>query len=281
LINDIAHELGKKNVRVAVRFNPDVTANTHPYIATGHGGAKFGLTAEAVSELLAHQSRYPHLSFEGIHVHIGSNLQDTHGTQEAVERALEIIAPYESIKTLNMGGGLPAKYHHEANIPSFLAFANVVKPLVQGYNVLLEPGRAIIADAGLLVSEVLYTKYQAGQRLMIIDASMTELMRPMLYQAKHHIVPVHENPDGETYLTQVHGPVCETTDVMGRDVVLPNMTEGDLVAVLTAGAYGTVMASNYNARPRPTEVVVHEDGVTWSIARQRETWQDLIRAESI
>jgi diaminopimelate decarboxylase len=277
-INTLAQQLGKKNVRVAVRFNPDVTANTHPYIATGHGGAKFGLTEEAIRHLLSHQKDYPNLSFQGLHVHIGSNLQDTKGTVEAVERSLEMIAPYEHMKTINMGGGLPAKYHTDQTIPPFSDFADAVRPLLQGYEVILEPGRSIIADAGILVTNILYKKYQAGQRLIIIDASMTELIRPMLYQAKHQIVPIMQTHTDEQ-LTQVHGPVCETTDVMGRDVLLPELNEGDAVAVLTAGAYGTVMASNYNARPRPAEVIVHEDGQTWSIARQRETWDDLIKAE--
>lgn len=279
-INDIAHKLGKKNVRVALRLNPDVTANTHPYIATGHGGAKFGLTADAVSDLLAHQYRYPHLIFSGIHVHIGSNLQDVTGTEEAVTRALEIIAPYDHIRTINMGGGLPAQYQQDKPIPPFSAFANAVQPLLKGYEVLLEPGRAIIADSGVLLTKILYTKQQAGQRLIIADASMTELMRPMLYQAKHDIVPVHKPKEADNYLTQVHGPVCETTDVLGRDVPLPTLEEGDYLAILTVGAYGTVMASNYNARPRPQEIVVHPDGKTWSTARQRETWQELVNKES-
>lgn len=280
IIQRVAHHLGKHGVRVALRLNPDVTANTHPYIATGHGGAKFGLTAEMVAEVLAQQAHYPALDFAGIHVHIGSNLQDTHGTTEAVTRALELIAPYPHIRTVNIGGGLPAQYHHQSQpVPAFQAFADAVRPLLKGYEVLLEPGRAIIADAGILVTSVLYPKYQAGQRMVIVDASMTELIRPMLYQAHHEIVPVHKPEEGDNYLTQVHGPVCETTDVLGRDVPLPNLEEGDLLAVLTAGAYGTVMASNYNARPRPAEVVVHADGKTWSIARKRETWQDLIAQE--
>ncbi len=278
-INTIAHSLGKHHVKIALRLNPDVTANTHPYIATGHGGAKFGLTAETVSEVLANQAQYPELEFAGIHVHIGSNLQDTHGTAEAVTRALELIAPYPHIRTVNMGGGLPAQYEHDKPIPEFTAFADSVRPLLKGYEVILEPGRSIIADSGILVSSVLYPKYQAGQRMAIVDASMTEIMRPMLYQARHEIVPLHKDPNADQYLTQVHGPVCETTDVLGRDMPLPLLEEGDLLAILTVGAYGTVMASNYNARPRPTEIVVREDGKTWSVARRRETWQDLIQHE--
>jgi diaminopimelate decarboxylase len=279
IINEQAKALGRDSVRVAVRYNPDVTANTHPYIATGHGGAKFGLTAEAISNLLEKQGEYKHLKFEGIHVHIGSNLQDTKPTEEAIERSLELIAPYSHIRSLNIGGGMPVAYEPHQGLPSAADFAAAITPLVKGYDLLLEPGRAIIADAGILVCKVLYTKFQAGQRLVIIDGSMTELIRPMLYQAKHQIVPLHHEEDNEVFPTQVHGPVCETTDVMGRDVLLPALDPDDMVAVLTAGAYGTVMSSNYNARPHPTEVIVREDGYTWAVARKRESWADLIRNE--
>ena len=279
IINEQAKALGRDSVRVAVRYNPDVTANTHPYIATGHGGAKFGLTAEAIAGLLEKQGEYKHLTFEGIHVHIGSNLQDTKPTEEAIERSLELITPYSNIRTLNIGGGMPVAYQPKQELPSAADFAAATTPLVKGYDLVLEPGRAIIADAGIFVSKVLYTKFQGGQRLIIIDGSMTELIRPMLYQAKHQIVPFHHDEENELYPTQVHGPVCETTDVMGRDILLPALDPGDMVAVLTTGAYGTVMSSNYNARPRPSEVIVREDGYTWAVARKRETWADLIKNE--
>lgn len=277
LINQFAANLGRDNVRVALRLNPEVTANTHPYIATGHGGAKFGLTMETIAHLLAKQSDYTRLKFSGLHVHVGSQLGDTHATVTGIEKALELLTPYENMRTLNIGGGMPAHYDDKP-LPSFDDFAKAVTPLVKGYTILLEPGRSIIADAGILVARVLYNKSQAAQNMLIVDASMTELIRPALYEAKHQVIPVKEGEISQTQ--QIVGPVCETSDVLARDVEMPDMEAGDLVALLTAGAYGSVMASNYNARPRPAEVVVNPDGESWQIARQRESWADLIRGES-
>jgi diaminopimelate decarboxylase len=280
LIQAIATSLGCSQVRVALRYNPDITANTHPYIATGHGAAKFGLTAEAVRYLLDHQANFPALEMRGLHVHIGSNLQDTSATRAAVQRAVELIAPYRGVTTLNIGGGMPAPYRPDDSLPQPADFAAAVAPYVGGYELLIEPGRAVVADAGVLITKVLYTKFQGGQRLAIIDASMTELIRPMLYQAHHEIIPVRHNADAVHAPTQVHGPVCETTDVMAKDALLPELEPDDLLAVLTAGAYGSVMSSHYNARPRAAEVLVHEDGATWSVVRRRESWADLVKGET-
>ncbi len=284
LINNLAAELKCPPARVALRFNPDVTANTHPYIATGHGGAKFGLTAEVIKQLLSCQTDYPHLRFEGIHVHIGSQLHDTDATVRAVQAALDLIAPYPNIRTVNIGGGLPVVYKPGESIPSYEAFARTLTPLLKSYHVLLEPGRSIIADAGMLVVKVLYVKQQAGQTFVITDGSMAELIRPALYQAHHEIVPVIVHPDSapstqHSALYHVVGPVCESADVLGRNVALPDVQPGDLLAILTAGAYGMAMASNYNARPRPPEVVVSEDGQHWQVARRRETWEDMVSYE--
>ncbi len=281
-INDAAAELSCPPVKVALRLNPDVTASTHPYIATGHGGAKFGLTAETAAYLLAHQGDYPHLRFAGIHIHIGSQLHDTQATYKAVQAVLDLIEPHPAIRTVNIGGGFPVAYKAGEQIPSLESFAESLKPLLEGYTVLLEPGRSVIADAGMLVVRVLYVKKQAGQTFLITDGSMAELIRPALYQAHHEIVSVKRNGGVGQGMSAVNivGPVCETSDVLGRDVPLPEMQPGDLLAILTAGAYGMVMASNYNARPRPPEVVVAEDGESWHIARRRETWEDLLRHET-
>jgi diaminopimelate decarboxylase len=280
LINDITGHMKLAPARVALRFNPDVAASTHPYIATGHGAAKFGLSQDTVRALLADQAVYPHLQFAGIHVHIGSQLHDTDATRRAVTLALELIAPYPNIRTVNIGGGLPVAYDPDDVVPVFADFAAALAPLLSGYHVLLEPGRAIIADTGMLIANVIYVKRQAGQTFYITDASMAELIRPALYQARHTIVPVlHSDTGASLQPANVVGPVCETADVLGRDVLLPELSPGEPLAVLTAGAYGMVMASNYNARPRPPEVVVNEDGHTWHIARRRETWEDMLRLE--
>jgi diaminopimelate decarboxylase len=276
LINTHAGLLGKR-ARAALRLNPDIAADTHPHIATGHGRAKFGLAASEVAELLKNQQNYPALDFAGIHVHIGSNLHSTESTCVAVKHALELIAPYPRIRTVNIGGGLAVAYKPDEQIPSFAAFAAAVTPLLKGYEVLLEPGRALVADAGILVTRVLYVKQQGGQRFVICDGSMSELIRPALYDAYHEIVPVQET-DVSLQPAVVVGPVCETTDVLGK-AVLPPVKTGDLLAILTAGAYGMVMSSNYNQRPRPAEIVVEGDGRTWRVARRRETFDDLLRFE--
>lgn len=279
LIDQIAARMGCPPPSIALRFNPDVTANTHPHIATGHGGAKFGLTTEVITDLLKRQSDYPQLKFAGIHLHIGSQLHDTIATRKAVEAALALIAPYPNIRTVNIGGGLPVAYKSDEVIPDYSEFAQTLTPLLKGYTVLLEPGRSIIADTGMLVASTLYIKKQAGQTFVITDASMSELIRPALYQAHHEIVPVNQSGPDERTPANVVGPVCETTDVLGRNVPLPDLAAGDLLAVLNAGAYGMVMASNYNQRTRPPEVVVLPDGKTWEVARRRETWDDLLRLE--
>lgn len=276
-INRLARELGRDAVQVALRLNPEVTANTHPNIATGHGAAKFGLTAEAITHVLSSQAEWDNLAFKGIHVHVGSQLHDTTATEKGVRVAVDIANQHSSITTLNIGGGIPADYGQE-RVPTLDTFAKSVMPLLKEYEVILEPGRSIVADAGLLATQVLYIKQQAGETFYIVDGSMTELIRPMLYDATHQIIPVKQTTT-EPLSAQVVGPVCETTDVLGRDVALPQLRIGDAVAILTAGAYGAVMASNYNARPLPAEIVISPEGNSWHIARRRQTWDDLVREE--
>ncbi len=275
-IDALAAETGRERVRVALRLNPDVAASTHPHIATGHGGAKFGLPVPTVAELLAQADRWPRVELAGIHIHIGSQLGDVDATRRATQAALDLIAPYPHLRTINIGGGLPVSYQPGDDKPPPAAFADALAPLLRGYRVLVEPGRSIAADAGLLLVEVLYVKRQGGRTLAIVDGSMAELLRPALYDAYHAIVPLVESSAAREPVSIV-GPVCETADVLGRDVPLPPLAPGDRLAVLTAGAYGMVMASNYNARPRPPEIAVDEDG--WRVVRPRETWDDLIRGE--
>lgn len=279
LINEAAAAQQRPPVQVALRLNPEVTANTHPYIATGHGGAKFGMTAEVIRGILADQVAYPYLNFAGIHIHIGSNLMDTEATGKALLAARELAEPYPQIQTLNIGGGIPVPYRAGEDLPDIHAFAQVVKSLIGDYQILLEPGRSIIADAGVLIANILYVKHQAAQTFYITDASMTELIRPALYQAHHEIVPLHLQPEANKGPVNVVGPVCETADVLGRDILIQPMQPNEALALLTAGAYGSVMASNYNARPLPAEVVVAADGTTWDLARRRQTWEDLLLQE--
>ena len=273
LIQGAAEASGATSVAVALRFNPGVAANTHPGIATGHGGAKFGLDALAIQQIWAEAERYPRLDFAGVHMHIGSQLADSAATAAAIQSLMTLIRPYPQIRAINLGGGFPVAYRFGESVPGYDAFLNVVKPHLRGYQLLLEPGRSIVADAGILAATVLYVKEQGGRRFYILDAGMTELLRPALYGAHHEIVPLSQN-DGERTLAQVVGPVCETTDALALDRELPRLRAGDRIALMTAGAYGMAMASNYNSRPRPAEAVV--DGAAWRISRRRERLEDVI-----
>lgn len=274
LIDQIAGELGQM-ATVALRLNPEVQAKTHHHIATGHGGAKFGISAETISDILAQQAQYPHVQIRALHVHIGSQLVDVAETVEAVERAQALLVDYPQIRTLNIGGGLPVPYTPEDEYPAPEHFAQALAPHLQGWQVKLEPGRSIVANAGALLISTLYIKEQAGQRFVITDGSMTELIRPALYEAVHPIYPFVQ--DRETQPAVVVGPVCESADILSKNAPLPSLQAGDGLAVLMAGAYGMVMASNYNQRPRPPEVLI--DGAGYQIIRQRETWDDLLRLE--
>ncbi|MFQ3565590.1 MAG: diaminopimelate decarboxylase [Aggregatilineales bacterium] len=270
----------KTTARVALRLNPDVSARTHPSIATGHGGSKFGLSVEAATALLKRRSELAHLDIAGIHVHIGSQLRDVEATAQAVKAARTLADTFPFIHTIDVGGGMPVNYGGEPDLPTPAQFAAALRPLLEGYTVIVEPGRAIAADAGVLLARVLYVKENSAKRYLIVDAGMTELMRPMLYGARHAIVPISLAEAQGFHAVTVAGPVCETTDTLAEEILLPSVKPGDVLAILTCGAYGMVMANNYNARPRPPEVVVLENGTEWKISRRRETWDDLVRLES-
>jgi diaminopimelate decarboxylase len=276
-IDAIAAEAGLQSVKVALRLNPQVTANTHPHMATGHRAAKFGLTADVIRQILNAPERYPRLDFSGFHMHIGSQLGDSKSTLAALGTLLALALEFPQITTINLGGGLPVAYRIGEAPPALAPLAAELARRLKAFNVMLEPGRSLVADAGLLVAEVLYVKRQAGQTFVIVDASMAELIRPALYGAYHEIVPLRK-PNGERITTQVVGPVCESADMLAHDRELPPLVPGDKIALMTAGAYGMTMSSNYNARPRPPEIVV--DGDRWRVSRLRETWAELIRYET-
>lgn len=268
-----------RNIRaqVALRINPAVQANTHHNIATGHAAAKFGIAEADARDALAHPERYPALDLSGIHVHIGSQLGSVAETAEAARHALRLIDDFPTITRLNMGGGFPVSYTDEV-YPPVEAFAEALGEVLRGRTLTLsfEPGRYIVADAGALIMEVQYLKRVDGQRIVITDAGMTELIRPMLYGAIHPIEAL--TPSDALSPAQVVGPICESTDVMSSHCLLPDdLKPGDRLIVRMTGAYGAVMGSTYNARPRPPEIII--DGDSWQIARHRETWEDLIAHE--
>ena len=208
LLNTLAEGLDRPP-RVALRLNPGIQAKTHHHIATGHFGAKFGMPPDTVTEILAHRADYPHLRIEGIHVHIGSQLGDVQETLDAMRLAQALAAPYADVRTLNIGGGFPVAYAETDEYPAPSVFAEAVKPLLDGWHLMIEPGRSVMADAGLLLVSVLYVKEQAGQRFVITDGSMTDLIRPALYEAVHPVVPVCQKAEASTHPSIVVGPVCE------------------------------------------------------------------------
>ena len=277
----IAERAGR-DVAVGIRVNPDVSASTHPYIATGQGGIKFGVPYDQVRPLAAEVRRHPHLRLDSIAMHLGSQLLDVAPYREGGARLLELVRSLradgvDTLQTLDVGGGLGIRYLDESPLDP-RALAEVLVPMVRdaGLALVLEPGRFLVGSAGVLLTEVLSRKHSGGKELVIVDAGMNDLVRPSHYLAYHDIVEVDAQgrADGQV---DVVGPVCETGDFLALDRMLPGVERGERLAVLNAGAYGFVMSSNYNARPRAAEVLV--DGGRWAEVRPRETIEGLFASE--
>jgi diaminopimelate decarboxylase len=271
---------------IAIRVNPHVSAKTHPYISTGLHEHKFGVPIPEAKQLYARAARERYLKVAGVSVHIGSQITDVASFQEALERVADLVRDLRKqgheIRYVDAGGGLGISY--EGSQPQFAehisAYADAVLKPLRGLDVhlLLEPGRAIVGPAGVLLTRVLYRKTNNHKRFLIVDAAMNDLLRPSLYGAYHEIVPVTcRSQEKET--TDVVGPVCETGDFFARDRQLPVVQEGELLAILDAGAYGAVLGSNYNTRGKPAEVLV--EGTKARLIRQRESIQDQLRLERL
>jgi|SRR5271165_1459406 len=276
----------RKVARVALRVNPDVAADTHPYISTGLHKHKFGVPIGTARALYAEAARAEYLKVAGVSVHIGSQITDVAPFAEAVERVAELVrqlrADGHSMEYVDIGGGLGIAYQKpESDFDAYVAsYARAVTQPLRDLKVhlLLEPGRAIVGPAGALITSVLYRKENDGKRFLVVDAAMNDLIRPALYAAYHEIVPVVQSMDAAKKETvDVVGPVCESGDFFARDRDLPRVEEGDLLAILDAGAYGMVLASNYNTRPRPAEVLVR--GKSVKVIRRREKVRELYSAE--
>lgn len=280
-INHVAGKLGVK-APIAIRVNPDVDASTHPYISTGLKEHKFGIDIAEVAQVYEKAAALPGLSVQGVSCHIGSQLLDAAPVLEAAQRLLGLIDTLRAkgihITDLDLGGGLGVPYQPNETAPDVPGFLARLKALIAGHNLslFLEPGRSLVASSGVLLSRVLYRKQSGDKHFIIVDASMTELIRPALYEAHHEILPLRESKLG-TVVADVVGPVCESSDFLATGREVANVMPGDMLAAMTCGAYGFVMASNYNARPRPSEVLV--EGNTWSVVRRRETLEDLTRQE--
>ncbi len=274
--------------RVSFRVNPDVETHTHHYITTGRQHNKFGLQPAHALQLARYAAASPALHFVGLQAHIGSQLLEVAPLAEAFRRLLTLAQQLEgegiAVEHLDLGGGLGVTYQDEQpEQPDELAaaIARIMQENggLKKYRLLAEPGRYLTANAGLLLTSLLYLKQEGSDApcFAIVDAGMNDLIRPALYSAKHRIVSLSEKPGSSEKLYEVVGPVCESGDFLGKNIPLPELQEGDKLAVLSAGAYSFSMASNYNSRPRPPELLI--DGTQVKILRSRETYADLIALE--
>jgi diaminopimelate decarboxylase len=275
----------KKTARIALRVNPDVSAETHPYISTGLREHKFGVPISDAIRLYSLAAPGRRLTVAGVSVHIGSQILDVKPFAQTMERVAELVRELRSnghsITYIDAGGGLGIDYDDETSdfTERLAAYSQALSAPLRDLNVhlLLEPGRSIVGSAGILLTRVIYRKANHGKTFLVADAAMNDLLRPALYGAYHQIIPV-EAPGGNSHETvDVVGPVCETGDFLARDRELPTTKEGDLLAVLDTGAYGMVLASNYNTRPRAAEVLI--EGKTIRLVRRRESSADLLRLE--
>jgi diaminopimelate decarboxylase len=282
-IDQVAAEIGR-NARVALRINPDIDPKTHPYISTGLKKSKFGISAERALDEYKLASSLKHVEVVGVHKHIGSQLTEVSPFVDALRKVLGLVETLKghgaSIRYINIGGGLGITYSDEEP-PKPEQLARAISPLVRDLKcvLIMEPGRVIVGNAGILLTRVLYSKEGEAKRFVIVDAAMNDLIRPSLYGAYHDIRPVADSPHGKRQVVDVVGPVCESGDFLAKDREMPKVDDGDLLAVMSAGAYGFVMSSNYNSRPRIPEVLV-KDG-QFHVVRAREEYADLIKGETI
>ncbi len=288
-----ADELARLNVlatargvaaMVAIRLNPGVEPDTHHHISTGQSGSKFGIPIPEALALIARAADFPALTFRGAHIHIGSQMPTAAPTLQALDIALDFIQQANGLLTaptldhLDLGGGFPVPYRDSDNYPAIEDFAtpitNYLLPHVGRLSFHLEPGRFLIATAGVLLTTVQAVKNVSGRRTLVVDAGMNTLLRPALYDAYHQVLPLRQFANPQLPMTDVVGPICESSDVLARDRALPLLAPGDQLAIMNTGAYGYSMASHYNSQPRPAEVLV--DGETVRLIRRRETYADLV-----
>jgi diaminopimelate decarboxylase len=283
-INEVSAAVGKK-ARVALRINPDIDPKTHPYISTGLKKSKFGISADRAVKEFALASSLSYIEVVGVHAHIGSQLTEVAPFIEALKKVVKLIETLNgqgiNIRYLNIGGGLGITYSDEKPpLPQDLS--NAILPLVQDLNLTLvmEPGRVIVGNAGILVTKALYLKEGETKSFVIVDAAMNDLIRPSLYGAYHEIRPLDEEAGHRAkHQMDIVGPICESGDFLAKDRSLAAVKPGELMAVMSAGAYGFVMASNYNSRPRVPEVLIK--GGEIHVIRARETYDDLVKGETI
>jgi diaminopimelate decarboxylase len=284
-LHRVAHVAGRVRRRapVSLRVNPDLDPGTHPHISTGHRDSKFGVPLAQVHEYYAEARALPDLDLVGLSTHIGSQITDTAPFIEAANKVAIIVKALResgvALRYLDLGGGLGIPYQEEPPPPSEYAAALLGPLRGLGLKLIIEPGRVLVGNAGALVTRVLYLKETDVKRFVVIDGAMNDLIRPVLYEAYHRILPVERRASAPVVTADVVGPVCESGDFFAREREMSEPRDGDLLAVMSAGAYGFVMASNYNSRPRAPEIIV--DGAEAHLVRERESFDDLVRGEKI
>ncbi len=282
VINEVAGRIGKK-AAIAIRVNPDIDAKTHPYISTGLKQTKFGIDILRAPMAYRLASQLPNLKILGIDCHIGSQLVEVEPVIEALKKLKQLVENLRKegieIQYLDLGGGLGITYEDEEP-PHPVEYASTILEEIRGFGctLILEPGRVIVGNAGILVSKVLYRKENEEKRFVIVDAGMNDLVRPSYYGSYHQILPVKEEAR-EEIVADVVGPICESSDFLAKGRKIPNLRAGELIALMSAGAYGFSMSTNYNSRPRIAEVLVRDDQMF--VIRQREGYEDLVRGEKI
>jgi len=283
VVDEVARAEGVR-ARIAFRVNPDIDPDTHPYISTGLRSSKFGVPYREVRDLYRRAAGLPGIEVVGVHMHVGSQLTKVTPIADSLARLAVLVEGLRedgiSLRFIDLGGGLGIRYREETP-PTPAEYARSLRPCLArlGLTVLYEPGRSIVGHAGVLLTRVLYRKAAESRRFLIVDAAMNDLIRPALYNAHHEIRPVAEAAQGAfVEVVDVVGPVCESGDFLAKERTLPVVPEGALLAVLAAGAYGFAMSSNYNARPRAAEVLVHGD--VFQVVRRRETYEDQVAGES-
>lgn len=282
MLDRVAGEMGKK-ADIALRVNPDVDPETHPYIATGLREAKFGIGIQDALAVYESAASLPNINVVGVHQHIGSQITQVDPFRESLTLVGKLVKRLQGngidVRYINIGGGFGIPYKQE-DVPYPRDYAQALEPILKesGCTVILEIGRMIVGNAGVLLTKVLYHKRTSEKGFLIVDAAMNDLLRPSLYGSFHEILPV-QRLDREEETVDVVGPVCESGDFLAKDRELPHSEPGELLAVMSAGAYAFAMSSNYNSRRRAPEVMV--DGSEVSIVRERESYEDLVRGEHI
>lgn len=281
-INRVAGSMNQK-APVALRVNPDIDPRTHPYISTGLKESKFGIPIEKALENYRLTKKLPNLEIVGIHKHIGSQITTLQPFVDALEKVVTLAKTLRGegieIKNLDIGGGLGIPYNDE-HPPRPKELSRALLPLLKesGLNIILEPGRSIAGNAGIFVTKVLYKKQHPKKEFVIVDGGMNDLLRPSLYSAFHNVIPLKKN-SRKKIRSDIVGPICESGDFLAKERDLNNLSQGEKIAVMSCGAYGFTMSSNYNSRPRVAEVMVK--GNKFYIVRERETYRDLVRGTKV